>query len=172
MTTASLSGQVVPERPFAYLTTILFSLVNVGAIIGLPMFAYFYDYSWVDWSLFVLLYIFSGLGITVGYHRLCAHRSFTCPDWVKRILLIAGGLALENSVLKWAADHIRHHARCDQEEDPYNAKLGFWYSHCGWLFWKDPHKDEKYASRLKQDPVVMWQDKYYVPIIVSGLILP
>ncbi|MCZ6800973.1 MAG: fatty acid desaturase [Nitrospirae bacterium] len=172
MTTDSLSGEAVPERPFAYLTTILFSLVNVGAIIGLPMFAYFYDYSWVDWSLFVFLYICSGLGITVGYHRLCAHRSFNCPDWVKRILLIAGGLALENSVLKWAADHIRHHARCDQEEDPYNAKLGFWYSHCGWLFWKDPHKDEKYASRLKQDPVVMWQDKYYVPIILSGLILP
>jgi len=172
MTTDSMSGVAVPERPFDYATTTLFSLVTLGAIIGLPTFAYFYDYSWVDWSLFAFLYIFSGLGITVGYHRLCAHRSFDCPDWVKGILLIGGGLALENSALKWASDHIRHHARCDQEEDPYNAKLGFWYSHCGWLFWKDPHKNEKYASRLKQDPVVMLQHKYYLPLIISGLILP
>jgi stearoyl-CoA desaturase (delta-9 desaturase) len=172
MTADSMSGVAVPERPFDYATTTLFSLVTLGAIIGLPTFAYFYDYSWVDWSLFAFLYIFSGLGITVGYHRLCAHRSFDCPDWVKGILLIGGGLALENSALKWASDHIRHHARCDQEEDPYNAKLGFWYSHCGWLFWKDPHKNEKYASRLKQDPVVMLQHKYYLPLIISGLILP
>ena len=101
-----------------------------------------------------------------------AHRSFKCANWVKRGLLIAGGLALQNSALKWAADHVRHHARCDQEEDPYNAKLGFWYSHCGWLFWKDPYRSEKYATRLKQDPLVMWQHKHYYTIVISGLVLP
>ena len=172
MGTTAIPQAEVLERPFDFPTTILFSLVNLGAIIGLPTFAYFYDYSWLAWTMFIVLYIVSGLGITVGYHRLIAHRSFMCPDWVKGALLIAGGFALENSALKWGADHIRHHARCDQEEDPYNAQLGFWYSHCGWLFWKDPYKDPKYASRLLQDPVVMWQHKYYIPIVVSGLILP
>lgn len=123
--------------------------------------------------MFAALYVITGLGITVGYHRLIAHRSFKCPDWVKGILLVAGGMALQNSALKWAAAHIRHHARCDQEEDPYNATKGFWFSHCGWLFVKDPyHNDEKYASRLKQDPVVLWQHKYYVPIVLTGLALP
>lgn len=161
-----------PIRPTDPLTITLFCLVTVGAIIGLPTYAYFYDYSWVDWTMFVTLYIITGLGITVGYHRLLAHRSFTCPDWVKGVFLVAGGWALQNSGLKWASDHIRHHARCDREEDPYNAQLGFWYSHCGWLFWKDPHKDEKYATKLKQDPVVMWQHRYYIPIVVSGLVLP
>ena len=161
-----------PTRPIDPLTITLFCLVTVGAIIGLPTYAYFYDYSWVDWTMFVTLYIITGIGITVGYHRLLAHRSFTCPDWVKGMFLVAGGWALQNSGLKWASDHIRHHARCDREEDPYNAQLGFWYSHCGWLFWRDPHKDEKYASKLKQDPVVMWQHRYYIPIVVSGLVLP
>ena len=161
-----------PTRPIDRLTITLFCLVTVGAIIGLPTYAYFYDYSWVDWTMFVMLYAITGIGITVGYHRLLAHRSFTCPDWVKGVFLVAGGLALQNSGLKWASDHIRHHARCDREEDPYNAQLGFWYSHCGWLFWKDPHKDEKYASKLKQDPVVMWQHRYYIPIVISGLVLP
>jgi len=159
-------------RAFDFRNATLFGVLTPVTLIGVPTFAYFYDYTWVDWSLFAALYVVTGLGITVGYHRLLAHRSFTCPDWVKAALLIAGGWALENSVLKWAADHIRHHARCDQEDDPYNAKLGFWHSHCGWLFRVDPHRDEKYASRLKQDRIVMWQHKYYLPIVLSGLALP
>jgi len=153
-------------------SAILFGLIVMGTVIALPTYAYFYDYSWVDWALFGILYLVSGLGITVGYHRLITHRSFSCPDWVKRILLVAGGWALQNSALVWARDHIRHHARCDQEEDPYNAMRGFWFSHCGWLLMKDPNRNDKFATRLLQDPVVMWQHRNYVPIIVSGLLLP
>ncbi len=164
---------VIPlSRPYSYGTAFLFSLISLGALIGLPTYAYFYDYTWLDWSMFGLLYLVTGLGITVGYHRLMAHRSFDCPNWVKAGLLIAGGWALENSVLKWGSDHIRHHARCDQEADPYNAQRGFWYSHCGWLFFDDPYADEKYSARLRQDSVVMWQHRYYVPIVLSGLALP
>lgn len=159
-------------RPRSYGAIVLFSIVTLGALIGIPAYAYFYDYTWVDWTMFSLLYVITGLGITVGYHRLSAHRSFDCPNWVKGCLLIAGGWALENSALKWAADHIRHHAQCDQEKDPYNAMRGFWYSHCGWIFFKDPHADEKYVSRLRQDPVVLWQHRYYLPIVLSGLALP
>ena len=152
-----------------YATTILFSLISIGALIGVPLFGFLYGYGWLDWTMFGILYVLSGLGITVGYHRLMAHRSFDCPDWVKTGFLIVGGWALENSAFKWAADHIRHHAHTDHEQDPYNAQRGFWYSHCGWLFFTDAHTDEKYASRLRQDPVVMWQHRYYMPIVVSGL---
>jgi stearoyl-CoA desaturase (delta-9 desaturase) len=150
----------------------LFGLIVMATIVGLPVYAYFYDFSWVDWTMFVMLYLITGLGITVGYHRLITHRSFKCPNWVKATFLIAGGMALENSALRWAGDHIRHHARCDQKEDPYNATLGFWHSHCGWIFWKDPNRDPKYATRLLQDPLIMWQNQYYLPIVLSGLILP
>lgn len=160
------------HRPYNYATIFLFSLITLSALVGLPIFAYFSDYTWLDWTLFGSLYVITGLGITVGYHRLIAHRSFACPTWVKAGLLIAGGWALENSVLMWASDHIRHHARCDREDDPYNARRGFWYSHCGWIFSHDPYADEKYASRLRQDPVVMWQHRYYVPIVLAGLALP
>ncbi|MBI5411069.1 MAG: fatty acid desaturase [Nitrospirae bacterium] len=159
-------------RPFSLGAAILFSIITLVALIGLPTFAYFYDFTWVDWTMFGLLYAITGLGITVGYHRLIAHRSFDCPAWVKAGLLIAGGWALENTALKWASSHVRHHARCDQEEDPYNAQRGFWWSHCGWIFFTDPYADEKYFSRLRRDPVVMWQHRYYVPIVLSGLALP
>ena len=161
----------VPQT-VSYGTVVLFSLMAVSTLVGIPTFAYFYDYTAVDWTMLVLLYNITGLGITVGYHRLITHRSFDCPTWVKAVLLIDGGWALENSVLKWGADHIRHHAHCDEEADPYNAQRGFWYSHCGWLFFKDRYPAEKYASRLQQDAVVMWQHRYYVPIVLSGLALP
>ncbi|TAL10628.1 MAG: acyl-CoA desaturase [Nitrospirae bacterium] len=174
MTSTATTAQVKPlAQECNYWIVLLFSVVTLGALVGLPVFAYFYDYSWVDWAMFGLLYTVTAMGITVGYHRLIAHRSFNCSIWVKGCLLIAGGWALENSALKWASAHIRHHARCDQDEDPYNAQRGFWYSHVGWIFFRDPLSyDEKYTSRLRQDPVVLWQHRYYVPIVLSGLALP
>jgi stearoyl-CoA desaturase (delta-9 desaturase) len=153
-------------------TGLLFAIIAASAVIIVPAFGYIYGYTALDWALFVSLYIITGLGITVGYHRFATHRSFDCPNGVKVLLLIAGGWALQNTVLKWSADHLRHHAQCDQPGDPYNAQRGFWHSHCGWLFVNDRYTDEKYALRLRQDPIVMWQSRYYVPIVLSGLAFP
>ncbi len=162
-----------PRRAYPQFATVfLFCVIVAATVIGVPLFGYLYGYNRLDWTMFGLLYVVTGLGITVGYHRLISHRSFACPDWVKAGLLIAGGWALQNSALKWGADHIRHHAACDQEADPYNATRGFWYSHCGWLLVGQRYTEEKYATRLRQDPVVMWQHRYYVPIVLSGLALP
>jgi stearoyl-CoA desaturase (delta-9 desaturase) len=151
---------------------LLFSTMTVVTFIGVPLFAYLYDYTVLDWVLLVVLYILTGMGITVGYHRMISHRSFECHPWVKCCLLILGGCALQNSALRWCADHIRHHAKTDSDEDPYNATLGFWHSHCGWLFVETPHRLEKYESRLRKDPLIMWQHRYYVPIVLSGLLVP
>jgi stearoyl-CoA desaturase (Delta-9 desaturase) len=150
----------------------LFGIVATATFTGTPLYGYFYGYTTTAWVLLAVLYVVTGLGITVGYHRLIAHKSFACPTVVKAALLIVGGWTLENSALVWASDHIRHHACCDEDEDPYNAQRGFWYSHCGWMFFKDPHADARYETRLRRDSVVMWQHRYYVPILASGLILP
>lgn len=172
MASPGTDAAVLTPRPLSYGTAFLFGLVCLVAMGGVPAFAYFYDYSWVDWTMFGILYVVTGLGITVGYHRLIAHRAFNCPDWVKGALLVAGAWALQNTALKWGEAHIRHHARTDLDDDPYNATRGFWYSHCGWVMLRDPHRSDKYGSRLKQDRVVMWQTKWYVPILLSGLALP
>jgi len=161
-----------PQVKTDYPTIIIFLSMMVATVVGVPLFGYFYGYSAVDWAMFVVLYLITGLGITVGYHRLISHRSFECKPWVKGCLLVAGGWALENSALRWCSDHIRHHARCDGQEDPYNAKKGFWYSHCGWLFIKSPYRDEKYEKQLRKDPLIMWQHRYYIPVVLSGLALP
>ncbi len=165
----------VKPRPQSldYLSLSLFSLVAAGTLVAVPTFGYLVGYTWLDWVALVILYYATGMGVTVGYHRLLSHRSFECRPWVKAALLIAAGWALENSALKWCADHIRHHARCDEEEDPYNAMRGFWHSHLLWVFYKsDPRLNEKYEGALRKDPIVMWQHRYYAPIVLSGLAFP
>ncbi|VAX33847.1 Fatty acid desaturase; Delta-9 fatty acid desaturase [hydrothermal vent metagenome] len=159
-----------------YPTLILLSLVCLVALVGVPLFGYFVGYTTFDWVLFVIFYIVTGLGITVGYHRLFSHRSFTCKTWVKLYFLITGGWAMENSALKWCSDHIRHHAKTDTDEDPYNAKRGFWYSHVVWIFKKDPSGDlpirEKYKTALRKDKWIMWQYNNYLLVVLSGIALP
>jgi stearoyl-CoA desaturase (Delta-9 desaturase) len=168
-----LNAGVEDNRRMLDIPTIgLFALVTSTALIGVPLFGYVHGYTKLDWALAGLLYLISGLGITVGYHRMISHRSFRSPDWVKAAFLVAGSWAMENSALKWSANHARHHARVDQEEDPYNATKGFWHSHCGWLFTKRAHRIERYAPGLCEDPVVMWQHRWYVPLLLSGLVLP
>ena len=103
MTSTSAPSAAIRRVYPNYVTILLFSLVSCGALIGVPAFGYLYGYTWLDWAMFGLLYVVTGLGITVGYHRLLSHRSFDCPGWVKAGFLVAGGWALENSALKWAA---------------------------------------------------------------------
>ncbi|MCC6142069.1 MAG: fatty acid desaturase [Nitrospira sp.] len=157
---------------FSYVNVALFCIVVAVTVIGIPLYGYFVGFTLFDWVLAFIMYIVTGMGITVGYHRLIAHQSFECPDWVKRCALVAGGWALQNSALIWCADHIRHHARTDTDEDPYNASRGFWHSHCGWLFYETPHRTDKYEIRLRRDPVILWQHRYYWAIVASGLALP
>jgi stearoyl-CoA desaturase (delta-9 desaturase) len=172
LVTAKPLGVEPLKKNLDFPVILMFSSVVLTALFAVPAYGYFFGYSIADWVTLAALYMVTGLGITVGYHRLICHRSFTCPPAVKAAFLIAGGWALENSALKWSADHLRHHARTDQEEDPYNATKGFWYSHCGWLFFKDPYAHPKYEAPYRKDPLVMWQHRYYVPIVLSGLALP
>jgi stearoyl-CoA desaturase (delta-9 desaturase) len=168
----AFAGTETLARPADYLAITMFSITVLAALVGVPIFGFIHGYTKLDWVLFGILYAVTGLGITVGYHRLISHRSFICSDPVKIALLIAGGWAFQNSALKWSADHVRHHAKVDQEEDPYNATKGFWHSHVFWLFLKDPFANDKYTTQFKKDRLVVWQDDYYIPILITGFALP
>ncbi len=89
-----------PPRAVDVPTTALFVLVSLTGLIAVPLSGYVDGYKWLDWVLFGILDVVSGLGITVGYHRLNAHGSVQYPDWVKAALLVAGSWVLENSALR------------------------------------------------------------------------
>ena len=87
----SVPKDVVHRIHHKFWTYLLFWSIVIGSIIAVPGYGFIYGYSWLDWTMFAVLYVVTGLGITVGYHRLLTHRSFECPDWIKACLLIAGG---------------------------------------------------------------------------------
>lgn len=168
-----MTAEVADGRIIDYKAIVVFSALSMVMFVGVPLFGYFFDYSWLDWTMFGLLYVMSGMGITVGYHRFISHRSFNAPDAVKVAFLIAGGWALENSALKWCSDHVRHHANVDTDADPYNAKRGFWHSHLLWIFIKTPFSmDDKYTAIFKKDKLIMWQHHHYLLILLSGFAIP
>ena len=55
------------------------------------------------------LYFATGHGMTVGFHRLLAHKSFTARRPLKLILVALGSMAYEGGPIGWVANHRRHH---------------------------------------------------------------
>src|SRR6478672_10817932 len=99
----------------------------------------------LDLVLLIVGYLLTGIGITVGYHRLFTHRAFATKQWVRYTFAILGSMAVEGPVLAWVADHRKHHQFSDQEGDPHSPHLmereGFaaavknlFHAHVGWLF--------------------------------------
>jgi stearoyl-CoA desaturase (delta-9 desaturase) len=104
-------------------------------------------YGFMGWPYLALLvggWLASGLGITVGFHRLLTHRSFETYGWVRMFWMALGALSVEGSPLVWCAVHRRHHEFSDLPGDPHSPHLhgegiwgslaGLWYAHAGWLF--------------------------------------
>jgi fatty-acid desaturase len=89
--------------------------------------------SWEGFILFLILYLVTGLGVTVGYHRKVTHQSFRSPLWFEYALAVLGLLAGEGPPIFWAAIHRQHHRHSDGPEDPHSPHDGFWWAHALWM---------------------------------------
>ncbi|MHC4958263.1 MAG: acyl-CoA desaturase [Planctomycetota bacterium] len=149
----------------------VFHLLAIAAVVYMATV----HFSWWTLGLGVLWFVFCGLSITGGYHRLFSHPTYRAAWPVRFFFLLFGAASLQHSALKWSADHREHHSEVDHEEDdPYAITRGFFWAHMGWLFFKrtKPIQYERVAD-LEKDPLVMFQHKYYVPMaILGGAVLP
>ena len=130
----------------------------------------------VGWAL-------TSLGITIGFHRLLAHRSFETHSWVRLFWTVMGALSVEGSPLIWCAVHRRHHQYSDRDGDPHSPHLargswaflrGFWNAHVGWLFrgyWSHP-EFERYIPDLISDPWLVRVDRLYYIFVLLSLAAP
>ncbi|MEA2382671.1 MAG: hypothetical protein QOH72_2642 [Solirubrobacteraceae bacterium] len=137
---------------------------------------------WHDVVVFLLLYAATGLGITVGFHRLFTHRSFKTKPAVRAILAVCGSAAIEGPVISWVADHRKHHAFSDQPGDPHSphvdhgggwrgALRGLAHAHVGWLFIHTQRGNRRrYAPDLLADPVVAFVDRWFIAWAVGGML--
>lgn len=114
-------------------------------------------------------------GITVGYHRLWSHRSFTASLPLRAVLAGMGCMGFQGSIKWWVLRHRLHHRFTDTDSDPYNAKEGLFHSHVGWIFRKPNYPRMGLIDKkdLEIDPVVRFQHKHYVPLtLFLGIVLP
>lgn len=163
----------VSTPKYIWKNIIFFAVTTLVAIIGGPI--YFAKFGMTG-SLLALTLFFAaatGFGITVGYHRLFSHQTYQAHPIVKFILLFFGAAAFEQSALDWSSQHRDHHRYVDTDKDPYDIKKGFFYAHIGWLiFWE--HKiNYDNVNDLKQDKLLMHQNKYYVLwAVAAGILTP
>jgi stearoyl-CoA desaturase (Delta-9 desaturase) len=138
---------------------------------------------WVDVTDLVLLAIFylaTGIGVTVGYHRLLTHRAFQTHPWIERAFARLGSLSVEGSVLDWVADHRKHHAHADAEGDPHSPHVGhgsglggLWHAHAGWLTETQGQADwKRYARELYEDPRMRSIGRRFPLFVALSLLLP
>jgi stearoyl-CoA desaturase (delta-9 desaturase) len=138
--------------------------------------------SWTDVVLSSVLYVVSGLGITVGYHRYFTHGSFKAAPPLRIALAVAGSVAVQGPVVQWVADHRRHHAFSDRQGDPHSpwrygddtrALLkGMFHAHVGWLFDRRQTNPSRYAPDLLKDTALRRTSRLFIVWAFLGLAAP
>jgi stearoyl-CoA desaturase (Delta-9 desaturase) len=135
-----------------------------------------------DLAIAAVMYAITGHGVTVGFHRLFAHRSFRAARPLRIATAIAGSMAFQGGVIGWVADHRRHHAYTDLDGDPHSphrygdgfgARVhGLWHAHVGWLFEHDPTSRTDFAADLLLDRDLPWIDRLFPVWSAASLGIP
>jgi fatty-acid desaturase len=154
--------------------SVIIYIATIHLLAGLAFFPN--NFSWKAVGIAFLLYwIVGGLGITLGFHRLVAHRSFEVPKWLEYFFVICGTLACQGGPLYWIGGHRIHHKYSDTKEDPHDSNRGFWWSHIGWLLFKNSSLREKiphYIKDINEEPFYQFCEQFFIPIqIILGLFL-
>jgi stearoyl-CoA desaturase (Delta-9 desaturase) len=136
----------------------------------------------VDVAIAVVMYAISGHGVTVGFHRHFTHRSFKANRGVKIGLAIAGSLAIEGPVIRWVADHRKHHKYSDRDGDPHSPwrygetvpalMKGMLYAHMGWMFDIEQTNQRQYAPDLLKDDDIRRISRAFPWLVMVSLLLP
>ena len=169
------------------LDRILTGTVTVLPVLCLVIVAWQVWGDWLGWNdifVFLIMYVLTGLGVTVGFHRMLTHRAFKTTPFVKGVFTALGSAAIEGPVISWVADHRKHHAFSDRPGDPHSphvdhgsgvkgALRGLAHAHVGWLF-LHTHRGRRtrYAPDLIADPVVSAIDRRFVLCVAGGLVAP
>src|SRR5437588_10643181 len=134
----------------------------------------------VDLAILGAMYLLTGMGVTVGFHRLLTHRAFQTYSWLERVFAVLGSMSVQGSVMDWVADHRKHHAHADKEGDPHSPHVGhgsglrgLWHAHTGWLLENQGQADwKRYASELYEDPSMRRIGRRFPLLVLLSLLVP
>jgi stearoyl-CoA desaturase (Delta-9 desaturase) len=133
-----------------------------------------------DLAILACMYLLTGAGVTIGFHRLLTHRAFQTYPSLERVFAILGSMSVQGSVLDWVADHRKHHAHSDHEGDPHSPHVGhgsglrgLCYAHVGWLLETQGQADwKRYAAELYEDPKMRRIGRRFPALVLLSLLIP
>jgi stearoyl-CoA desaturase (Delta-9 desaturase) len=137
-----------------------------------------------DVAILLVMYALTGVGITVGFHRLLTHRAFETRRWMRYTLAVLGSMALQGPVIDWVADHRKHHTFADEDGDPHSPHAGrgaglrgmaggLWHSHVGWLFSAHGQaSSRRFAPDLLEDEGMRRINRSFPWIALASLAVP
>lgn len=168
-----MTGQAMEQRVAA--ASIILPWAGLVAAIA---FSATRGWLWTDAGMLLFFYLVTQLGITAGFHRLYAHRSFDTTPLIRFLLGAAGSMAIQGPLLFWVAVHRRHHQHSDRPGDPHSPHLpatgpaGLFHAHVGWMFGHAPEDWARYVPDLLKDESAFRTNHQYSWFALGGLILP
>jgi stearoyl-CoA desaturase (delta-9 desaturase) len=166
-------------------------IANVGAVV-VPFVAFVAAVvllwneivAWHDLVVLAVMYLLTGFGVTIGFHRMLTHRSFRTSKGLERVFAVLGQMSVQGPVINWVADHRKHHAHTDEEGDPHSPHTGHGegvrgvlaglvHAHVGWLVTEHGQaRRSKYAKDLLEDPGMRRIHALFLPTVALSLLLP
>ena len=182
----SLARAIVQLNPKSARAKRVVALVTIGVpAIGFAVALYLAftgRATLLDYTLFVVFYAIQMFGITLGFHRYAAHKSFKTSRFFEGVLMIAGSMALEGPLSFWVSTHRRHHRYADELGDPHSPNLsgtgrlakfkGLWYSHIPWMFSDQESRVNVFAPDVLRDRHLFNYSRTYPIWALLSLVLP
>ncbi len=162
----------LPEgvKPYKILWAYFIGIPAIHILSLLALSPWFFSWSGVFLIIFGH-YLFGLFGVTLGYHRLLAHKGFTCPKWFEYTLATLGICCLQDSPARWVAIHRKHHQYSDEQPDPHTPLVNFLWSHIGWLMFENRELSkmqfyEHYCRDLLRERYYFWLEMSHGWVVI------
>lgn len=169
-------------------------IINLGAVllpfaglIAAVVLSWGVAFDWTYLAIMAGMGLISAFGITVGFHRLCTHKAFRTFSVVRYAFAAAGSMAVQGPVIRWCAEHRRHHQHSDTEGDPHSPHMdangswgeGLWatlrgafHAHVGWMLKGTSKGLARYTRDLNRDRALVLANRHFLHWVLIGLIVP
>jgi stearoyl-CoA desaturase (delta-9 desaturase) len=181
-TVAELADPPDLKKTWEQVTLFLFLVVPFVAVLAAVPVMWGWGLSFRDLVIAGVMYVITAHGVTVGFHRHFTHKSFRTNKVISVLLAVAGSMAIQGPVVRWVADHRKHHRFSDRSEDPHSPwrygegmgslAKGFFYAHLGWLFDKEQTSQTDYAADLVADRAIHRVSRTFPVWVITSMLLP
>jgi stearoyl-CoA desaturase (delta-9 desaturase) len=132
---------------------------------------------------FLGFYLWTALGGSLGLHRYFTHRSFKASLPVRIFLGMGACFNMQGRIMRWVADHRRHHHFEDSLGDPHSPTItadgrrlprvrGLLHAHFWWMFDDSTSEPAVFCPDLLTDRFVQRFETLYYLCVAISLLLP